>query len=117
MYTLTHNRNVIQKGTLFKYETSTISLPPNAQWAVVTSYQNKFRLEGWNLKGVQSYQTHDDKTYDWMVQNTHKNKNEPTIAHTLQQGTKVMAVSDGLFHLELQHGVTMWIIKLEDSET
>ena len=114
MYTLANCRSVVKKGTLFKYNSDAMALPPNTQHATVIQYQNS--IKGWSNNGTTlPLDTQDGTSYDWMVQNTHQHTNESVISRALLQGNKLMTVSDGSFLPDLQHGTAAWIIQSENS--
>ena len=111
-----HQTRDVQKGTLFKYDTNAISLPPNSQRATVIHFNNKVRIQGWSHEGPTFQPNTDDPlAYTWMVRQTYQPKEHINhLVRALRENKKVIAVSDGSFHPDLQHGTAAWVIRTED---
>ena len=94
---------VATQGTIFVYECTALSLPPNAARATAVCHTNRNQicLTGWHTNTplhTPSLQEQDIVNMRWMNTSTLPNPNTAYIIDQLRHNQTIPAVSDGSYH-------------------
>lgn len=65
------------------------------------------------MHSILTNNSRDTHKFSWMVKEAQFDDEYKHISDHLRQGDKLMAVSDGSFHLYIKVGTLIWIIKPE----